>query len=77
MKIRNLITKIPLVELAGDQRILIENHLGVLSYCPEEIQIKVVYGTLLITGESLYFLELSREQMVINGLIDNISLLRR
>ncbi len=77
MKIRNLITKMPLVELAGDQRILIENHLGVLSYCLEEIQIKVVYGTLLITGESLNFLELSREQMVINGLIDNISLLRR
>ena len=34
-------TKIPLIEIAGEKRVLIENHLGILAYSLEEIQVKM------------------------------------
>lgn len=71
------LTRMPLVELAGQNRVLIENHLGVLAYSLEEIQIKVSYGCLVIAGNGLKLMELCREQLVITGQIDGIRLLRR
>lgn len=71
------ITKIPLVELTGQNRVLIENHLGVLAYSLEEIKIKVSYGSLLITGINLRLMQLCREQLVITGQIDTLQLFRR
>ena len=62
--------KSPVAELLGRNRLLIENHLGVLSYGTEEIRIKVNFGCLQITGEDLKLMELCREQLVIMGQID-------
>ena len=72
-----LLGKAPLVEIAGENRVLIENHLGVVCYCPEEIQIKVCYGIISVAGQGLQFMQLNREQLVVNGRIDNVSLLMR
>ena len=64
--------KMPLVELAGCNRVLIENHMGVLAYSTQEIQIKVPYGRLTIYGCDLRLLQLSKEQLVITGTIENV-----
>ena len=53
--------KTPLAELAGYNRVLIENHMGVLAYSTQEIQIKVQYGRLTINGCDLRLLQLSKE----------------
>ena len=37
----NLLSVLPIVELVGKSRLLIENHQGVLSYSTKEIRIKV------------------------------------
>jgi len=71
------LSKLPLVELAGTDRVLIENHMGVLSYSLEEIEIKVTYGKLSVTGSNLKLMQMNREQMVINGKIEKINLYRR
>ena len=73
----NGITKIPIAELAGANRILIENHQGVLAYSLEEIQIKTSYGKIGVIGANLQLLQLNREQLVINGRIDAVQLFRR
>lgn len=73
----NILKKIPLVELAGQNRVLIENHLGVLAYSLEEIQVKVSYGKVMVTGNNLKLMQLSREQLVITGHIDTLQLYRR
>lgn len=65
-----LLSKVPLVELAGRNRVLIENHMGVLAYSLEEIQVKVAYGKLVVTGQNLQLLQLNAEQLVISGNID-------
>lgn len=70
-------SKAPLLELAGDSRVLIENHHGVLAYSLEEIQIKVKYGKLSVGGSDLKIMQMSKEQLVICGQIDKICLFRR
>lgn len=64
--------KKPLVELTGLNRVLIENHMGVLAYSLEEIQVKVEYGRLVVSGEKLRLLQLNAEQLVIFGRIESI-----
>ncbi len=69
------LTKIPLVELAGQNRVLIENHGGVLAYGLEEITVKVAYGSLKVMGSQLRLMELCREQLVITGQIASVHLM--
>ena len=68
------IIKIPLVEIAGQQRVLIENHLGVVAYSMEEIEIKMCYGKLAVAGRCLKFMQINKEQLVITGHIDSVHL---
>lgn len=64
------LSKISLVELSGNNRVLVENHSGVLAYSLEEIQVKVSYGKLIIKGKKLQMLQMNSEQLVVNGTID-------
>lgn len=66
-----------IVELAGDRRVLIEHHYGVCQYSSEQIGVKVRYGQVLICGCGLELTRMTREQLVISGRIDGVTLLRR
>ena len=66
----------PLIELVGDRRVLIENHLSVTQYGREEICVKVSYGCVGVKGTCLELAKLSREQLVITGCIHGIFLHR-
>ena len=67
----------PIVEIAGDRRVLIENHFGVKEYSKERITVKVRYGCVSICGCQLELLRMTREQLVIRGRIDGVSIQRR
>ncbi len=67
----------PLVELAGDRRVLIENHRGVVQYSREKICVKVRYGTVAVCGCGLELSRMTREQLVISGRINEIQVIRR
>ena len=68
---------VPVVELAGDRRVLIERHGGVTRYSREEICVKVSYGQVCVCGCGLELKHMTREQLVITGRIDGVKLLRR
>lgn len=68
---------VPLVELAGDKRVLIENHGGVTEYGPCRIQVRVQYGLLSVCGQGLRLARMTKEQLVISGGIDSITVCRR
>ena len=68
---------VPLVELAGDRRVLIENHGGVTEYGRCRIQVRVRYGLISVCGEGLQLARMTREQLVISGRIDSVTLCRR
>lgn len=67
----------PVVEIGGDSRVLIENHLGVMGYSSERILIKVRFGSISVCGCGLQLVRMTREQLVIHGRIDGISVQRR
>ena len=66
----------PLAELAGENRLLIENHGGVSMYSPCQIGVRVAYGILLVSGEQLSLVRMSRRELVIVGKIQGICLER-
>ncbi len=63
-----------LVEILGNSRVLIENHLGVQGYDREKIMVKVHLGTVTICGSCMEMVRMTKEQLVICGHIDSISL---
>lgn len=67
---------LPLVEIAGDSRVLVENHSGVTSYGCNEIRVKVRFGLLHICGSCLKLARMTKNQLVITGRIDSIALQR-
>ena len=57
----------PIVELAGERRVLIENHLGVKAYSRESILVKVKFGCICVCGSGLELTRMTREQLLIRG----------
>ncbi len=68
---------VPIIEVAGDARVLIERHAGVTEYSRERISVKVRYGTVCICGCGLELTQMTRQQLVISGRIDCVQLQRR
>lgn len=72
-----LFPDLPIVELAGSHRVLVENHLGVTQYSTERIGIKMKYGQLRINGCGLILEHMTKVKLVVTGRIDGICLERR
>lgn len=68
---------VPLVELAGDRRVLIEGHCGVTEYSGHRIRARVRYGEIAVCGCGLELTVMTRQQLVISGRIDCVELQRR
>ena len=66
-----------LVELAGDNRVLIENHRGVVEYSRCRIGVAVRCGQIQVCGSGLELARMSQDQLVIIGQVESIHLLRR
>lgn len=67
---------VPLVEIAGYNRVLVEHHLGITQYGPERVCIKVKFGEIQICGAQLVISKMSKEQLVICGMIESVSVFR-
>jgi len=67
---------LPLLELAGDQRVLIERHSGVTEYGRERIVVKVKFGSICILGNCLELQRMTKSQLIICGRINGIQLCR-
>ena len=67
---------LPIVELCADERVLIENHNGVIGYGREEICVAVNYGRIKVKGSKLKICFMSKYQLVIVGQIGTIQIER-
>lgn len=67
---------VPLVEIAGERRVLIENHQGVCEYGREQIQVHAAYGLIRVCGGNLELARMTTAQLVIAGRIDSVTLIR-
>ena len=67
---------LPLIELVGDTRVLMENHCGVTEYGKERICVKVKFGQVCISGQDLNLAKMTRSQLVICGKIQSVEVYR-
>ena len=67
---------VPLVELLGSNRILIENHLGVRRFGTEQISVCMSYGMLCVGGKQLQLRRMSEGQLIISGQIEQLTVLK-
>ena len=72
-----LLPGVPLVEIAGDGRVLIEHHFGVTEYGRCQVCVRVKYGFVIVTGSRLEFSRMTRDILIISGRIDCVRLERR
>ncbi len=68
---------VPIVELAGDRRVLIENHRGVVAYGTEQICVKMKFGLLCICGQKMELAKMTKDQLVITGTVESVTIRRR
>ena len=68
---------VPVVELAGDGRVLIEHHRGVVEYGTQKICVKVKYGLLCICGMGMELAKMTKDQLVNTGRIGSITIQRK
>ena len=67
---------VPIVELAGEHRVLIENHCGVREYLENCVCVGVRYGHIQILGTDLRISHMCSDSLVITGNIQGIRLER-
>lgn len=67
---------LPLVEIAGDQRVLIEHHCGVTQYGRTRISVRVKFGIVVVLGSGLELTRMTNKMLIISGKIGCVQLER-
>ena len=67
---------VPIIEIFGDTRVLIEGRCTVVQYDITCIRLQNTCGTVCVTGNGLKMAELSMMQTIITGCIDNVSIFK-
>ena len=65
-----------LIEILGHDRVLVENHVGIIAYADNLIRVRALDGIVEIHGFELSICCMSRFQLVIRGNIEKILLLK-
>ena len=56
----------------GDQRLLIENHCGLISYGTEEIRVSTGRGQIALRGTGLSMAAMNRAELLITGRLQSL-----
>lgn len=67
---------LPLIEIVGDCRVLIERHMGVTEYGKERIVIKVRNGQICVCGSGMELIRMTKSQLVIKGTIFSVNIIK-
>ena len=65
---------VSLVEIYGQERVLIENHRGIVCYEEHEIHVEVDFGVVIISGDKLSLRNMSKSRLIITGKICTVNL---
>ena len=69
-----LLPGIPIIEICDQERVLIENHRGIIGYGCNEVRVKVRYGCVCVCGHQLKLMRMSKTKLVITGKICGVTL---
>ncbi|NLO40859.1 MAG: sporulation protein YqfC [Ruminiclostridium sp.] len=65
----------PRITTVGKREVFVENYKGILEFSNEIVRIKSNYGIITITGKNMKIREITSEDMIICGNIENIDYL--
>lgn len=66
----------PLLEISGDDRVLVENYICVVGYTDCFVQIRTEFGMYEIAGSSLIISCIQKDQLVVCGRVSGVTLRR-
>ncbi len=69
---QDIVLDLPRVTLLGNIQMLIENHKGIIEYTSEVVRIRLKQGEIIINGSELTLGNLQPEQILIEGIINEI-----
>lgn len=70
---REVVMDLPKVTIVGNLQVLLENHRGIIEYCPERLRVSINLGEIIITGDGLVLRNILPEQIVVEGKVISIS----
>ena len=73
---KDIIVNVPRITIVGFEDLLIENYKGILEYELDKIRINTNGGLIILYGEKLCIIELSKESILIKGKINSVELHR-
>ena len=74
---QELLPGMPLIEITGSQRVLIENHCGVTEYERDLIRVKLSFGEVILHGSAMKITRMMKNKLVIPGNFSGLELERR
>lgn len=72
----DVVFNFPKATLIGNVQVLVENHLGLLTYDPRAMRIRTAQGELVITGSGLQIGSILPRELVVDGRILQVELRR-
>lgn len=67
---------VPIVEIFGNCRVLIENHSGVTDYSNCRISVCTRFGNYVISGNKLEIANMTKYRLVITGTIESVAIIK-
>lgn len=72
---QEVISDRPKITSVGRREVFVENYKGIIEFCGEIVRINSNYGIITITGKNMTIREITNENIIVNGDIDNIDYL--
>ncbi|MCX7746709.1 MAG: sporulation protein YqfC [Clostridia bacterium] len=73
---KEIVLNIPKLTMIGNQNLLIENYKGIIEYDDNRIRLNTSIGTIRICGERLVIKEITSEDIMVDGAILSLEILR-
>ncbi len=73
---REVTSHVPRITWTGSDSLHVEQHQGVVAYCPEEVRLRTHLGMLTVTGKELSFLRYTAGEAMLTGQIETVALRR-
>jgi sporulation protein YqfC len=65
---------LPRLVMSGNEKLIIENHRGLLEYTNEIVRVETTHGEIRITGEDLNLVSIVQEEIWLEGRINRVEM---
>lgn len=72
----DIVMDIPSIKMIGNNEVFIENHKGILEYTSKILRLNSKLGDIKITGNELKIIEISQDEISINGIINSVEFIK-